>query len=39
VVSISVFTEVGRNISHVLGVRAFGAQLLCEQVVSRHCAA
>ena len=37
VVSVSMLTEGwdANNVSHVLGVRAFGTQLLCEQVVGR----
>jgi len=37
VVSVSMLTEGGdaNTVSHVLGVRAFGTQLLCEQVVGR----
>ncbi len=37
VVSVSMLTEGwdARNVTHVLGVRAFGTQLLCEQVVGR----
>ena len=37
VVSVSMLTEVwdANTVTHVLGVRAFGTQLLCEQVVGR----
>ena len=37
VVSVSMLTEGwdARTVTHVLGVRAFGTQLLCEQVVGR----
>ncbi len=37
VVSVSMLTEGwdANNVTHVLGVRAFGSQLLCEQVVGR----
>lgn len=37
VVSVSMLTEGwdANNVSHILGVRAFGTQLLCEQVVGR----
>ena len=37
VISVSMLTEGwdARNVTHVLGVRAFGTQLLCEQVVGR----
>ena len=37
VVSVSMLTEGwdANNVSHVLGIRAFGTQLLCEQVVGR----
>lgn len=37
VVSVSMLTEGwdAQNVTHVLGVRAFGTQLLCEQVVGR----
>ncbi len=37
VVSVSMLTEGwdANNVSHILGVRAFGSQLLCEQVVGR----
>lgn len=37
VVSVSMLTEGwdASNVTHVLGVRAFGSQLLCEQVVGR----
>jgi len=37
VVSVSMLTEGwdANNITHVLGVRAFGTQLLCEQVIGR----
>ena len=37
VVSVSMLTEGwdANTVSHVLGVRAFGTQLLCEQVVGR----
>ena len=37
VVSVSMLTEGwdARNVTHVLGVRAFGTQLLCEQVIGR----
>ena len=37
VVSVSMLTEGwdANNVSHVLGVRAFGTQLLCEQVIGR----
>jgi len=37
VVSVSMLTEGwdANNVTHVLGVRAFGTQLLCEQVVGR----
>ena len=41
VVSVSMLTEGwdANTVTHVLGVRAFGTQLLCEQVVGRACAA
>ena len=41
VVSVSMLTEGwdARTVTHILGVRAFGTQLLCEQVVGRACAA
>lgn len=37
VVSVSMLTEGwdARNVTHILGIRAFGTQLLCEQVVGR----
>jgi type III restriction enzyme len=37
VVSVSMLTEVwdANTVTHVLGVRAFGTQLLCEQVIGR----
>ncbi|VFU12381.1 Type III restriction enzyme, res subunit [anaerobic digester metagenome] len=37
VVSVSMLTEGwdAQNVTHVLGVRAFGTQLLCEQVIGR----
>ena len=37
VVSVSMLTEgwSANNVKHILGVRAFGSQLLCEQVVGR----
>jgi len=37
VVSVAMLTEGwdARNVTHVLGVRAFGTQLLCEQVIGR----
>ena len=37
VVSVSMLTEGwdANNVTHVLGIRAFGSQLLCEQVVGR----
>lgn len=37
VVSVSMLTEGwdANNVTHILGVRAFGTQLLCEQVVGR----
>ena len=37
VVSVSMLTEGwdARTVTHVLGVRAFGTQLLCEQVIGR----
>jgi type III restriction enzyme len=37
IVSVSMLTEGwdANNVTHVLGVRAFGSQLLCEQVVGR----
>lgn len=37
VVSVSMLTEgwSANNVTHILGVRAFGSQLLCEQVVGR----
>jgi type III restriction enzyme len=37
VVSVSMLTEGwdANTVTHVLGVRAFGTQLLCEQVVGR----
>ena len=37
VVSVSMLTEGwdARTVTHILGVRAFGTQLLCEQVVGR----
>jgi len=37
VVSVAMLTEGwdANNVSHILGVRAFGSQLLCEQVVGR----
>jgi len=37
VVSVSMLTEGwdAQNVTHILGVRAFGTQLLCEQVVGR----
>ena len=41
VVSVSMLTEGwdANTVTHILGVRAFGSQLLCEQVVGRACAA
>jgi type III restriction enzyme len=41
VVSVSMLTEGwdANTVTHVLGVRAFGTQLLCEQVIGRRCAA
>ena len=41
VVSVSMLTEGwdANTVTHVLGVRAFGTQLLCEQVVAGRCAA
>jgi len=38
VVSVSMLTEGwdARTVTHVLGVRAFGTQLLCEQVIGRE---
>ena len=38
VVSVSMLTEGwdANNVTHILGVRAFGSQLLCEQVVGRR---
>ena len=41
VVSVSMLTEGwdANTVTHVLGVRAFGTQLLCEQVIGRACAA
>ena len=41
VVSVSMLTEGwdANTVSHVLGVRAFGTQLLCEQVIGRGAAA
>jgi type III restriction enzyme len=40
VVSVSMLTEGwdANTVTHILGVRAFGTQLLCEQVVGRGCA-
>ena len=40
VVSVSMLTEGwdANTVTHVLGIRAFGTQLLCEQVVGRACA-
>ena len=40
VVSVSMLTEGwdANTVTHILGVRAFGTQLLCEQVVGRACA-
>jgi type III restriction enzyme len=37
VVSVSMLTEGwdARNVTHILGIRAFGTQLLCEQVIGR----
>src|SRR5207237_5205015 len=37
VVSVSMLTEGwdANNVTHILGLRAFGSQLLCEQVVGR----
>ena len=37
VVSVSMLTEgwSANNVTHILGIRAFGSQLLCEQVVGR----
>ena len=37
VVSVSMLTEGwdANTVTHILGVRAFGTQLLCEQVVGR----
>src|SRR5205814_7823763 len=37
VVSVSMLTEGwdANNVTHILGVRAFGSQLLCEQVIGR----
>ena len=37
VVSVSMLTEGwdANTVTHILGVRAFGAQLLCEQVIGR----
>jgi type III restriction enzyme len=39
VVSVSMLTEGwdANTVTHVLGVRAFGTQLLCEQVIGRAC--
>jgi type III restriction enzyme len=41
VVSVSMLTEGwdANNVTHILGIRAFGSQLLCEQVVGRGIAA
>ena len=41
VVSVSMLTEGwdANTVTHILGVRAFGTQLLCEQVVGRGAAA
>ena len=41
VVSVSMLTEGwdARTVTHILGVRAFGTQLLCEQVMGAPCAA
>ena len=41
VVSVSMLTEGwdANTVTHILGVRAFGTQLLCEQVVGRGCGA
>ena len=41
VVSVSMLTEGwdANTVTHILGIRAFGTQLLCEQVVGRACAA
>ncbi len=41
VVSVSMLTEGwdANTVTHVLGIRAFGTQLLCEQVVGRALAA
>ena len=40
VVSVSMLTEGwdANNVTHILGIRAFGTQLLCEQVIGRRCA-
>ena len=40
VVSVSMLTEGwdANTVTHVLGVRAFGTQLLCEQVIGRASA-
>ena len=40
VVSVSMLTEGwdANTVTHILGVRAFGTQLLCEQVVGRGVA-
>ena len=37
IVSVSMLTEGwdAKNVTHILGIRAFGSQLLCEQVVGR----
>ena len=37
VVSVAMLTEGwdANNVTHILGIRAFGSQLLCEQVVGR----
>jgi type III restriction enzyme len=37
VVSVSMLTEGwdANNVTHILGIRAFGTQLLCEQVIGR----
>ncbi len=39
VVSVSMLTEGwdANNVTHILGLRAFGSQLLCEQVVGGRC--
>jgi len=39
VVSVSMLAEGwdAQTVTHILGVRAFGTQLLCEQVVGRAC--